>query len=747
MIVSDMRAAAAIPTRRSVLLGLLAGAGCFTAAAGTVTPPDPASSRGGLPPGGVRFPQGVASGDPQPDGVVLWTRAVPAEGGAEPVPLLAQVSKHSDFRNVVLSVPVEATAASDHTVRLFVCQLEPGTDYFFRFVAGADISAPVGRTFTAPDPDDPRPIRIASVSCQNYQAGTFAAYRRMIEEDEARPPEDRIRLVLHLGDFVYETLYRAPEPDDPEPISVRSLPPLPSGGGESDLGPYARTLADYRHLYKVYLQDPDLQAARARWPFVCTWDDHEFANDAWQSHTTVNGGGSPAQSSRLAANQAWFEFVPALLTGARGVGGVPAQAHDFRAPASPVEDAPVPPTGLRGEPNNCAAAGSLRIYRSLALGRHLDLIVTDTRAYRSDHPVPERLNPLMSGGRSGIPVTVVKTFDAGRDAEGGNPPETVDLLGHHIPNLRRTSPPGTMLGAGQKAWWKDSMAASTATWRVWASSVPVMPLRLDTGSLLRALGDTVLTTDSWEGYPAERRELTKFLRDRSVANVIVLSGDHHAAMAGVIGADPEGPEGPVAVEICTPGISSVSMFDLARRSRDERSRPLVWYRELADMVKTAGPGPDGPRDRVNLNTTLLYGIKAAVTATLTRLPGLARLFRNPAQNPHLRFVDSAAYGYTVLRVSEAHVDAEQTVLAAPRGADGQGAGRLRYRVSYRVAACPCGSQTGDPLLDGPFFEGPPPNPFGPNPFATVDPGMGKKSVRRLATHRGQPPISLDEPTF
>ncbi len=715
-------------TRRHVILGLLAGAGSFAATAGMgLSRSDGLQAPGALPAGGVRFPQGVASGDPQPDGVVLWTRAVPAQGGLEPVPLMAQVSRFPDFRSLVVAAPLEATAASDHTVRLFVDGLDPGTEYFYRFVAGPSISAPLGRTFTAPHGDDPRPFRLASVSCQNYQAGTFAAYRRMLLEDEARPPEERLRLVLHLGDFIYETLFATPvDATERDPIAVRSVPPLPSGGGMTGLGAHARTLEDFRHLYRTYCMDPDLMAARARWPFVCTWDDHEFANDGWQSHDTYGQGGAPAQKQRLAANQAWFEYIPALLTGARGLGNVPAEAHDFRD--TPVEDALVSAEDLPAEPNNRAAIESIRIYRSLSLGRHVDLIVSDTRAYRSDHPVPEALNPFFPGGRGGIPVTLVRTFDAGRTDNDGNPPDAVTILGRPVPNARRDSPPGTMLGETQKAWWKASMAASKASWRVWASSVPIMPLRFDFGSVDIGLGDAVLSSDSWEGYPGERLELTAFLREKNISNVITLSGDHHAALVGLVGADPDVPEPAVAAEFCTPGISSPSLFDLARRVPDERVRPLIWYRDLADTLDI---GPHGPRDRVNLNTTLLYGIKAAAAAAFTNLPGLARLFRNPRQNPHLRFLDSAAYGYTVLCFTDGQVDAEQVIIAAPREESPDGGGQLRYRVSFRVRpSCEAseeavssiaegGSSPKDAVqhsglrMDGPFFDGLPPDPFRP----------------------------------
>jgi alkaline phosphatase D len=73
------------------------------------------------------------------------------------------------------------------------------------------------------------------------------------------------------------------------------------------------TLEDYRALYRSYLMDPDLQDARARWPFICVWDNHEFLWKGWQSQQQFDGKARPAQKVKVAANQAWFEFQPARI--------------------------------------------------------------------------------------------------------------------------------------------------------------------------------------------------------------------------------------------------------------------------------------------------------------------------------------------------------------------------------------------------------------------------------------------------
>ncbi len=685
-------------TRRGALRLFLAGAGAYVAHAclsGVAEAQAPAATD-------IVFPQGVASGDPQPDGVVLWTRAIPADGTDAPVPLLAEVARDKNFTELVVSQPVQATAASDHTVRLFVDGLAPATTYFYRFRAGEVVSLPLGRTRTAPAADDPRPVVFATASCQNYQAGTYAAYRRMLIEDSDRPEAEQISAIVHLGDFIYEALYTEENPDgDFTQIGVREVKPFPSGGRTEGYWPHADSLDDYRHLYRTYLSDPDLMAARARWPFICTWDDHEFANDHWQSHDTFVGQGQPAQRRKVAANQAWFEYIPALLTGARGVADVAPAAQDFDAVT--VQDAPI--VGVDGqnrstEPNNLAAIGSLTIYRSLRFGRTVELVVSDMRSYRSDHAVPENLaQDFVGGARSALPIWLVELLDAGASANGGNAPETIDHRGASFPNPRVTSPPGTMMGPDQKAWWKATMAGSDAIWKLWATSVPVVPLRFDFSQLSDELDDVVLSGDAWDGYPSERRELMAFLEAEGIVNTLAISGDHHASFAGTVTAQADG--APVIAEFSTPGISSASMYGLARQIDNESFRPLVSYWPWTLT---------GDAEEVtNLNTTLLYGVRAAAVAAYTGFADLGAWVRNPDHNAHLSHMDTAAHGYCVLTVTPEETRVEFVTIATPTDTERSHAVPVRNRIRYRV---PVRVRDEDTLeLDGPTFIGTPPFPM------------------------------------
>ena len=665
------------------------------------------------------FPQGVASGDPRATSVVLWTRVVAATGDAAArVRLRVQVAIDAACANRVVDHDVMATQDSDHTVRVLVTGLRPGTKYHYRFVAGRDSIS--GQTRTAPAANADVQVNLAWVSCQDFSAGYYGAYRQMIVDDDARAEADRIHAVVHLGDMIYETradAFQAALDDDFNPIQLtnpdgtpRQVPVFPAGETRAGHN-FAETLADYRQLYKAYLSDPDIQAARARWPFVATWDDHEFSDDCWQSQANYTDGATldeGDQTRRVAASQAWFEFVPSQLTGAGGVPHVPSQAHDFQ-PVT-VADAPFTPpddNNFVPEPNNVAAVGAITIYRSLRFGKHVELVMTDLRSYRSDHAIPEELtqNPVFFAPRSVLPLPLVNTLDAGRTANGGAPPDTVSFLGGAVvfPNLRKASPPGTMLGASQKAWWKATMKNSDATWKLWGNEVTLMRLRIQQLGATD-VSDRVVGGDSWDGYPTERAELTTFLRDQAIQNVVVLSGDIHAAFAGAIvdDFDAAAPT-PVANELVAPGISSNSLFSFfesATRAVDPQLRGLI-------TVDASAGG--GSKFTENVNLLLLDGVVSAgtfagaiaqgappqVALALATAPGTA----DPNTNPHLKYVDSNAQGYGYARITGQQIAATLVTInrpITPTGAAGPG---IKRAASFTIPKGNAGGMTG-PVVTG-----------------------------------------------
>lgn len=218
----------------------------------------------GLAPDCAPFREGVASGDPLPDGVVLWTRVSPADLPADGisvdgiVTLRWQVARDVWFDDLAAEGMVDAGPSTDHTAVVEVQALEPGRRYFYRFVAPDGRRSMPGRTATAPRPAAPgepmRPVRLATMSCSSVFSGWFNAYRRVAERD--------VDLVVHLGDYVYDFVdgderVRVPEPPPPDPT----------------------TTAEWRDRHRYYLADPDLRAARAAHPWVVIWDNHDVDED------------------------------------------------------------------------------------------------------------------------------------------------------------------------------------------------------------------------------------------------------------------------------------------------------------------------------------------------------------------------------------------------------------------------------------------------------------------------------------
>ncbi|MFF8846804.1 alkaline phosphatase D family protein [Streptomyces sp. NPDC015127] len=278
------------PSRRTVVKAAAATAvAAPVLAAGT-----PATAADQTP----SFLHGVASGDPLPDGVLLWTRvtpsadAVPGSGRGADTQVDWEVAEDRDFGRVVARGSATSRAGSDHTVKADVRGLRPATTYWFRFTAGSAVS-PAGRTRTAPAAGAAAAgVRFGVVSCANWEAGWFSAYRHLA----ARADLDA---VLHLGDYIYEYAtggYPAEE------NVVRPHEPRHEITG----------LADYRLRHATYKTDTDLQALHAAHPVIAIWDDHEFANDTWsggaENHTPGTEGAWAARVA--AAKQAYFEWMP-----------------------------------------------------------------------------------------------------------------------------------------------------------------------------------------------------------------------------------------------------------------------------------------------------------------------------------------------------------------------------------------------------------------------------------------------------
>lgn len=689
--------------RRSLLRAFAGLAGTFAV---TAQAPMALASSHEAPGGDFRFPQGVASGDPTPHGIILWTRVEAVDGSRSPIALRAQLSKTPDFKSVVVDQVMTISEDSDHTLRLVVNGLDPDTIYFYRFTAGRDASR-LGRTRTAPLPSAETPATFAFVSCQNFEQAFYGAWARMLADDLAAPEDEQIDFVLFLGDFIYEVRGDRWDADMRHPKwlraadgSLREIPPFPNGSppwpstdwNKNPGATNAVTLADYRFLYKLYLSDPYLQAARARWPFISTWDDHEFSNDCWQTHDTYFEPGKPAQTRKVAANQAWFEFVPALLTGADAPTGVDNDAHDFKFAA--VKDAPyVGPAQdwIDSDPDNLNALNTISVYRTLRWGKTLEIVLTDNRSYKSPPPKPPKIE-----GQSLPPIDVVKVLDLGREANGGKPPATIPDT--EISNPRRNAPRGSMLSPKQKEWFKRVLLASDARWKIWANSLPLLPFRLDLSNLpFSGMKDACLGLDGWNGYPSEREELLRFIRDNKITNVVSCTGDHHFHAAGTLVINPDSEkQDAVAVEFLGAGISSEPVFPAVERA----SRSNSVFHSICTF-----DGSDGPVE--NWNLAMVGGTMTALVRSWT-WGFVADAFWNAAINPGLQYVDSNSNGYGLLRADAGRVQASLVTIKNPATDYGPEGAPILRKANFAVRAWKKGET---PKIEGPIFEGKPAFPF------------------------------------
>ncbi len=653
------------------------------------------------------YPEGVASGDPDPQSVLLWTRRPYPAAHAPDARLHVEVSEDAGFTTVVATSTVRVLAAADWTCRVLVGNLKPSRFYWYRFIDDEGYASRVGRTRTAPTDDDDRARKFVFVSCQNINTGYLTAYRRMIFEDEQAPDADKLEFVLHLGDFVYELVWY-PE-DNPHGALGRPLRDVlryPHGEAQS-LGIYGKThipttLEDYRLLYQAHLQDPDLQDARARWPFVCIWDNEEFSDAGWQSLQLFEGENCPAQTRKVAAFQAWFEYQPARITKASGPG-----LEEFGAPH--VENAPIrtfDDHGFGDEPNNRLAVGSLTGYRAVRWGRHLDVIVTDQRSYRSETPTLHKDAAAFTHEDfpDCFPQEAVEILDAGRTAAGGSPPATIRVGDQELRNFRQHEPPQTMLGVVQKQWFLDRLKRSTATWKIWGNSQGTLDFRLDPQHLppdfpglkkpWPGAGYAVLGADPSLAY-VERAEIYAMIRDHGITGFATVCGDRHSFEAGLAAPSlPPRPFEPVGVAFVTGSISSPGMLEGTVQTMPKH-HPL---RGLYLGEHTTPPEPV-------MNLLFRLGVRAALAYQQHRDLTAARAATNPDLAPHLKFVDLGGHGYATVRVSAEALDCEFVCIPHPitrsQAPDG---GPLRYRVRHRAPIWKAGET---PRLEQHVIEGDP----------------------------------------
>ncbi|MES2130273.1 MAG: alkaline phosphatase D family protein, partial [Pseudomonadota bacterium] len=490
------------------------------------------------------FPLGVASGDPKESSVVFWTRCL-SSGPFDSVPLRLDVSTSANFDTVVATVSLSATRQYDYTVRAKVTSLSPNTRYFYRFMAGQDVST-TGQCKTAPAAaSSPAQMRFAWLTCQDWSVNHWAAMELIGNEE--------LDFLVHLGDYIYESVGASFQAGAAEPAHTKIT--LPTGAAQPGGGVYATGLEDYRTLYRTYRSDARLQALHAKFPMIAIWDDHEFSDDCWQDHQTYTNANTQETGRRRNATQAWAEYMPI----------------DFG--------------DLSFDLGN-AAYDNIRIYRDFKFGTLMHLVMTDQRLYRDDHTIPE----------SGLAFLLGHDQAAGNDAIGARyfVPQTLLAQFEGLDRVAQKKVP-SILGATQTQWWKDTLKGSTAAWKVWGNEVTLNRMWID----LRAAAPApykqqyIVNADAWDGYPSHRAELMGYLKAQSIKNVVAITGDLHAFQCGTIRDNPDPAVGtPVAVDFVAAGISSSSFYQyLKAGAAGTPLTPLVATPQTFDAV-IRGNNPD-----------------------------------------------------------------------------------------------------------------------------------------------------------
>jgi alkaline phosphatase D len=533
-------------SRRDFVLALSA-AGLTPAALAAASPARSGDAAGRI------FAQGVASGDPLHDRVILWTRISPRRL-SEIVAGRWTIALDPGMRRVRGRGFFLTDVTRDFTVKIDAKGLEPGRTYYYRFETPRGAS-PVGRTRTLPL-GSVSTLRMAFASCSNFPFGFFNAYARIAERND-------LDFVLHLGDYLYE--YELGGFADPALAGRRDVTPVNE----------IVALTDYRLRHALYKSDPDLQEAHRQHPFICVWDDHESTNDSWENgaenHNPEAGEGD-WQVRKRRSIRAYNEYMP------------------------------IRSTTLNDD----------KIFRRFRVGDLADLIMLDTRLNGRD------LQAAAQPGQGQLP------------ADG---PVVAD-------------PQRTLLGFDQEQWLEQQLNLSKrrgARWRVLGQQVMMAQLSSN-------LGRTIINSDQWDGYRAARERLYGVLREGSINNNVVLTGDIHSSWCNELTSnpydaaqyDPATGRGAVGVEFVCPGVTSPGVAEAAAPTVAAQLRAVSPHVKFVELSRR-GYGI------LDLNRERAQGEIYHVPTVSERVGGeqLATAFATETGSNVLRVVSSPAPGRAI----------------------------------------------------------------------------------------------------
>jgi alkaline phosphatase D len=431
------------------------------------------------------FREGVASFDPSASSILLWTRYSSAENQPGDASIQWEVAESNSFTPVVKSGMLAATAATDYAVSVDVTGLTSNKKYYYRFrELQTRAESVVGETRTLPGAGQASSVKMAVVSCANYQAGLFNVYGAVAES--------QADVVVHLGDYIYE--YGAGQYGTNPATAALKREHLPATE--------ILSLSDYRTRYKQYRSDKQLQRAHQLKPFICVWDDHEIANDAYktgaQNHTEGTEGAF--EQRKQIAVQVWHEYLPARVT------------------------------------------DKTRIYRSFDFGGLANLIMVDTRLIGRDKQLS--LADYISPTTGAFNTTAFGTawMNPNRSMLGADQKAWLannlasstarwQVLGSQVLMGKMYIPVELLFLVAQLA--NTPTAALLAQYSTIATQLATIKTRLAAGdptvtAAERARVETVLpyNLDAWDGYPVEREAV---FAAAGTKKLISLAGDTHNA--------------------------------------------------------------------------------------------------------------------------------------------------------------------------------------------------------------------------
>jgi alkaline phosphatase D len=432
---------------------------------------------------GQGFNEGVASFDPTQDKVIFWTRYTPAKQETGKLTILLDVAKDKDFKSLLVSQSVQVDSNSDNTVHVDVSNLTSNTKYYYRFRSEITQAVSVtGETKTLPAAGQTSEVKMAVVSCANFQAGLFNVYGAVAESDAD--------FVVHLGDYIYE--YQAGGYGTNPTTANLNRTHKPAGE--------ILKIEDYRERYRQYRSDEQLQKAHQLKPFICVWDDHEIANDAYkdgaENHQASEGD---FQTRKLSAIQAWHEYLPARVT------------------------------------------DNAKIYRNFEIAGLVNLVMLDTRIIGRDKqlsytdfltPTGINANAFLAAWQNPQRTILGQEQKSWLSTKLSGSAAKWQVLGNQVLMGKMYMPAELLLLVAQIAGGSTNPALLTQFNTV-ITQLVVIKTRLLQGDPSLSTADkarveTVLpyNLDSWDGYPVEREAVYAAANGKKLVS---LAGDTHNA--------------------------------------------------------------------------------------------------------------------------------------------------------------------------------------------------------------------------